>query len=422
MTYSTNTASSGSSEGSPSSYQDSSYSWFRLFVSVLLATIGSVGMWSIIVVMPQIEREFGIDRADASLPFTTIMISFGLGNLIVGRLVDRFGIAVPLFCSILLIVSGFFLSTLTTNILSFAAVQGILVGFGTSALFGPLMSDISHWFDKRLGIAIAAAASGNYFAGSLWPLFLKDTVTEDGWREAYSLIAIILLFTMPPLAMMLRKKRPSEADAIVQTASRRETSGQSINLTPRMLQGLMIVAGIACCVAMAMPQVHIVAYCADLGYGIARGAEMLSLMLAGGIISRLASGYIADYIGGIRTLLLGSLFQGIALCLYVPFDGLVSLYIVSFVFGLSQGGIVPGYAIIIREYLPAKEAGQRVGLVILATVIGMAVGGWLSGLIFDLTKSYQAAFLNGIAWNAVNFLIIAFLLWRTRTQQPALAA
>ncbi|MEP3483585.1 MAG: MFS transporter, partial [Sneathiella sp.] len=205
MTYSTNTASSGSSEGSPSSYQDSSYSWFRLFVSVLLATIGSVGMWSIIVVMPQIEREFGIDRADASLPFTTIMISFGLGNLIVGRLVDRFGIAVPLFCSILLIVSGFFLSTLTTNILSFAAVQGILVGFGTSALFGPLMSDISHWFDKRLGIAIAAAASGNYFAGSLWPLFLKDTVTEDGWREAYSLIAIILLFTMPPLAMMLRK-------------------------------------------------------------------------------------------------------------------------------------------------------------------------------------------------------------------------
>ncbi len=405
----------------PPSYLDSPYSWFRLAVSVLLGTLGSAGMWSIVVIMPQIETEFAIDRAEASLPFTLIMICFGLGNLIVGKLVDRIGITLPLFVSIALVTGGYYLSTLATDFWTFALIQGLMIGFGTSVLFGPLMTDISHWFDRRLGIAISAAASGNYFSGSLWPLALKDIVENEGWREAYMLVAVILILTMPLLALFLRKKRPISSHVIQETPSARETVRQPIRLSPGALQGLMVAAGVACCVAMAMPQVHIVAYCADLGYGIARGAEMLSLMLAGGIISRLASGFIADYIGGIRTLLLSSLFQGIALFLYLPFDGLMPLYIVSFVFGLSQGGIVPGYAIIIREYLPAKEAGQRVGLVVLATVVGMAIGGWLSGLIFDVTNSYQAAFINGIAWNVLNFVIIAFILWRTRALRPAMA-
>ena len=175
---------------------------------------------------------------------------------------------------------------------------------------------------------------------------------------------------------------------------------------------MLVVAGLGCCVAMSMPQVHIVAYCVDLGYGVARGAEMLSLMLVGGIASRLLSGVLADYIGGIRTLLLGSVLQGISLLLYIPFDGMVSLYVVSFVFGLSQGGIVPCYAIIVREYMPAAEAGRRVGVVIMATIAGMALGGWMSGWIYDLTGSYAAAFLNGIGWNLLNVTIMVLLLWR----------
>ncbi len=394
-------------------FLDSKYSWTRLLISMVLATVGSVGMWSIIVIMPKIQSEFGVDRAEASLPFTAIMIGFGVGNLLVGKLVDRFGIALPLFCSGLLLSSGFYLSAQTTNIWQFAIIQGLFVGFGTSTLFGPLMSDISHWFYRRLGIAIAAAASGNYFAGFIWPLFLKGVVATEGWREAYSIVALILFVTLLPLAFFLRRRRPSsplseEAGAIATPSSR-----QKSDISPKTVQILLIVAGVSCCVAMSMPQVHIVAYCADLGYGITRGAEMLSLMLAGGILSRLASGLLADRIGGVRTLLLGGIMQCLALFLYIPFDGLVSLYIVSFVFGLSQGGIVPSYAVIIREYFPASQAGQRVGLVILATVMGMALGGWMSGLIYDLTRSYQAAFLNGIAWNFVNIFIMSFLLWRT---------
>jgi len=184
-------------------------------------------------------------------------------------------------------------------------------------------------------------------------------------------------------------------------------------LSSRALQVLLILAGLCCCVAMSMPQVHLVAYCSDLGYGPARGAEMLSLMLGFGIFSRLATGFIADRIGGVATLLMGSLLQGVALFLYLLFDGLVSLYVISALFGLFQGGIVPSYAIIVREYFAPREAGTRIGLVIMATLFGMALGGWMSGEIFDLAGSYRAAFANGLAWNLLNVTIAAWLLLRS---------
>ena len=177
---------------------------------------------------------------------------------------------------------------------------------------------------------------------------------------------------------------------------------------------MLCVAGVACCVAMSMPQVHIVAYCGDLGFGAARGAEMLSLMLAMGVLSRLASGWISDRIGGLRTLLLGSMLQGIALLMFLPADALWSLYIVSAMFGLFQGGIVPAYAIIIREHFSPSEAGARVGTVLMFTLLGMALGGWMSGKAFDLTGSYTAAFINGIAWNLVNLTIAVTLILRVR--------
>ena len=406
-----------------SNFLDSGYSWFRLAVCMTIATVGSVGMWSIIVILPLIQEEFNVDRAAASLPFTAIMIGFGTGNVLVGRLVDRLGIFIPMLFSIALLASGFYFSTFVTNIWQYAILQGLFVGLGTGACFGPLMSDISHWFSKRLGIAIAAAASGNYFAGVLWPLLLKTVLETEGWRGAQITIAIIIIIVMIPLSLLLRRKRPIETEPIIPASQKAGNANtKTTGLSPRALQFLMIVAGISCCVAMSMPQVHIVAYCADLGYGIASGAEMLSLMLAGGILSRLTSGIMADYIGGVRTLLLGSILQCIALFLYMPFDGLVSLYVVSFVFGLSQGGIVPSYAIIVREYLPAKEAGQRVGLIIFATVVGMAFGGWLSGLIYDLTRSYDAAFVNGIAWNFLNIGIMTFILFRSKSNREVAAA
>jgi len=183
---------------------------------------------------------------------------------------------------------------------------------------------------------------------------------------------------------------------------------------------LLCVAGVACCVAMSMPQVHMVAYCSDLGYPAARGAEMLSLMLGFGIASRLASGWIADRIGGLRTLLLGAVLQASALALFLPFQQLAALYLVSALFGLFQGGLVPSYPVIVREYFAPREAGVRTGTVLGATLFGMAHGGWLPGWIFDLTGSYRAAFLNGIAWNMVTISIALLLLYRARAR-PAMA-
>jgi MFS family permease len=333
-----------------------------------------------------------------------------------GRLADRFGVSIPVAIGAVALGSGYVLAALAPSLWVFVLVQGVFIGFlGGSTSFGPLVADISHWFRRRRGIAVAICASGNYIAGTIWPPVIRYMVDNYGWRHAYVVIGVVSLVAMLPLARAL-KQPPPRAASDPQTSA----SGPTRAAIPAgRLQAMLVIAGVTCCLAMAMPQVHIVAYCGDLGYGIARGAEMLSLMLGAGIVSRLASGWISDRIGGVRTLLLGSALQGATLALYIPFDGLVSLYVVSFLFGLSQGGIVPSYAIIVREYLPAREAGTRVGLVLMATIVGMAAGGWLSGLIFDLTGSYRAAFLNGMVWNLVN---VAIALWLLRSQGARAAA
>ncbi|MBA5779068.1 MFS transporter [Stappia sp. F7233] len=400
---------------------DGPYAWFRLAICILLSTVGSVGMWSVVVVLPSVQAEFGVDRAAASLPYTMTMVGFAAGNLLIGRWVDRHGVLLPLLGSTVALGAGFMMAALAPSLWFFSAVQGALIGFGTAGTFGPLIADISHWFQRRRGIAVAATACGNYMAGALWPNIVQWGVETEGWRTTYTGVGVAVIVAMVPLAFLLRQRLPAEELAMTPVNVSRARPVQSIDISPRGLQIMLAIAGVGCCMAMAMPQVHIVAYCADLGFGVARGAEMLSLMLFGGIFSRLASGFLADRIGGVKTLLIGSVLQCLALFFYLPFDGLTSLYVVSLIFGLSQGGIVPSYAIIVREYLPAKEAGQRMGVVIMATIFGMAFGGWMSGWIYDLTGSYQAAFLNGIAWNLLNIGIMVTLLLRTGRGQLATA-
>jgi MFS family permease len=392
---------------SPDSGIESPYAWARLIASLLVATIGGVGMWSVVVVLPAVQAEFGIDRAAASIPYTAGMIGFAVGGVFMGRLADRFGIVVPVVLGAVSLALGYVGAALSPNVWLFAAAQGVLIGFfGCSAVFSPLVADISHWFDRRRGLAVGISASGNYLAGTVWPPIIQHLVDTIGWRHAYIAVGVTCLLTMLPLALVLRRPSPH----LDLPAAGAGGSLGRLPISSGALQALLVIAGITCCLAMSMPQVHIVAYCGDLGYGVARGAEMLALMLGFGVISRLASGWISDRIGGVRTLLLGSTLQMATLFLYLPFDGLMSLYVVSALFGLAQGGIVPSYAIIIREYMPASEAGTRVGIVMMATIIGMAAGGWVSGWIFDLTGSYQIAFLNGIAWNLVNAAIALWLL------------
>jgi MFS family permease len=378
---------------------------------VVLSTIGGVGMWSVVVALPAIQTDFGVARAAATLPFTLMMIGFGGGGIVMGRLADRFGIVLPLIVGTLMLSAGYLAVGWSSSLWQVALAHGLLIGFGCSTTFGPMMADISHWFMRRRGIAVAIAAAGNYIAGTIWPPIIQHFIATSGWRATHIGIGLFCLITMLPLIFVLRRRIAREhSDAAGAAAARRQAE---MPFSPLTLQILLCIAGVACCVAMSMPQVHIVAYCSDLGYGVARGADMLSLMMGFGIVSRVASGFIADRIGGVRTLLLGSVLQGVALFLYLWFNGLVSLYVISAMFGLFQGGIVPSYAIIVREYFSPREAGTRVGLVLMATLLGMALGGWLSGFIFDLTGSYQAAFLNGLGWNLVNISIMTWLLQRS---------
>jgi MFS family permease len=401
---------------------ESAYAWMRLGIALLLMTIGSSGMYAVVVALPPLQAEFGVGRSEASLPFTMTMIGFGLGGMLMGKLADRYGVMLPVLISAFALGGGYIAGGLAGSLLQFSLAQGLLIGFlGSSATFAPLVADTSLWFTRRRGIAVAICISGNYVAGTLWPPITQHFIDLYGWRQTYIGIGIFCVVSVLPLAFTLRR-RPPALHASSGASGPVYGSPAVVRLSPRGLQLLLSVAVVACCVAMSMPQVHIVAYSGDLGFNAARGAEMLSLMMGFGIVSRLLSGWIADRIGGLKTLLLGSFLQMVALLIYLPSDTLMSLYVASALFGLFQGGIVPAYPLIVREFFPAQEAGSRVGAVLMASLFGMALGGWLSGAIFDLTGSYRAAFLNGIAWNLVNMAIIGWLIFRVSTLRRAQAA
>ncbi len=394
---------------------DGAYALRRLALSLLVGAVSGSGMWAFAVVLPKVQAEFGVDRAAASTPYTFLMLGFAVGTLALGRLVDRAGVAAPLIIAGLSMGAGFAAAGFAPNLILFSLAY-ILIGIGAGAGFAPLMADISHWFVRRRGMAVVIVAAGNYLAGAIWPLAMNATMPLIGWRATYLALGAVVAATVLPCAVLLRR-RPS---AGMMAAAEHATKNARIEsgISPRLLMILLVLAGFSCCAAMAMPQVHIVAYCSDLGYGATRGAEMLSLMLALGVISRVGSGFIADAIGGAPTLLIGSFMQCVALLLYLYFDGLYSLYAVSAIFGLFQGGIVPMYAVIIRELLPPREAGAKISLVVAATIFGMAFGGYFSGVIFDATASYKMAFFNGVIWNAFNLAVVGWLYWRRQRASP----
>lgn len=415
---------------------DTADAWWRLAAAVLLMTLGGAGMYGVTVALPVMQADFGVSRADASLPYTATMVGFTLGGLLAGRLTDRFGVMRPVMIGAICLFAGLLLASQAQSLWQLVVVQGLVIGFfGTSSTFAPLIADISHWFIRYRGLAVAICASGNYLSGTVWPPLIEYWMRMYGWRTAYQFTALICLFCMLPLAWCLRRAAPiglqpqhAQSPTQIHVVSTSSNDARPLDLSPRTLQWILLFAGLTCCIAMSMPQVHIVAYCSDLGFATARGAEMLALMLGAGIISRMASGWIADRIGALKTLLVGSALQTIALALFLPFESLTALYVASGLFGLFQGGIVPMYALIVRDYFPASEAGRRVSMVLTATVFGMAIGGWMSGVVFDLSGSYTAAFINGIFWNCIHLALTAELLRRARqialrnTHSPAAMA
>ncbi len=383
----------------------------RALNSLTLMTVAISGMYAAIMVLEPATREFSIGRGAGALPYTMYMIGFGLGNILLGRIVDRFGIALLSLTGSVCLPLGLYLASTTHSLLMFTLALAILCGFfGSAFAFGPLVADISHWFTKRRGLAVGIVISGSYVGGAIWPPVLQTWFDSGGWRSGFVTLAIFCAATMIPLSLIyFRKAQASDENS--ENKSKLDFD-RPLGLSKNKLQISLCFAGIGCCVAMAMPQIHIVPHILDLGFKAKEGAYMLSLMLGFGVFSRITSGWISDRIGGFKTLILGSGLQGLVIMLFLFVDSLAGLYLVSAAFGLAQGGIVPSYTIIIRKYFRPGEAGSRIGLAFVATTGGMALGGWMAGALYDMTGSYTLSFINAIAFNVMNLGIAAFLLMR----------
>ena len=389
--------------------QDSQQAWFRLAIIFTMSVIGTAGMWSVVIILPNIQSEFALDRAASTYPYVATMFGYGIGNVIIGRMLDRIGIKKPIIFALSLIVASYILSIFVRDVFFLSIIQFFL-GFSAAAFFGPMMADISNYFYRRKGLAVSLVASGQHLCGAIWPFLIKDFLLDGDWRNAHLFIAIVCSILIPILFYLLGNKKP-KIDLNQNLPSRKDdiNSKVKLSISNKRVQVLLMFAGVFCCVAMSMPQVHIVPLCIDNGYGLAVGTEILSFMLFAAVASRVIFGFLSDKIGPIQTLLLGSSLQAISLTMFLPFNSQLSLYIVAIFFGLSQGGIVPIYAVIISKFLPSNEVAERVGLLIFATIVGMSLGGWLSGEIYDLTKSYKLAFINGIFWNIINLCIMIYL-------------
>ena len=385
------------------------YPLIRLTTAVALMTLGCSAMWAGAIVLEPIANEFNTGRGNSSLIYGTFMIGFALGGVVMGRLADRMGIMIPALIGSLALPAGFYLAAHASSILEISLAFSLLCGFlGSSFSMAPLIADISHWFNRRRGLAVGIAFSGSYIAGAIWPPILQRMFDAQGWRESFIDLALLTLIFMALLSLLLYPRPPTNEQ--LPTAGSANSTLTNSAISAGTLQSLICLAGFGCCVAMAMPQIHIVPYVMDLGHPAIRGAEMLGLMLGFGVISRVGSGWLSDRIGGLATLLLGSALQLAVLIAFLTGNSLVFLYGISIAFGLSQGGIVPSYTIILRAFFPPKQAGWRISTSFLFTVAGMAFGGWIAGLLYDLTGSYTVSFLNAIGFNILNLWIAASLI------------
>ena len=386
--------------------EDSGLAWIRLSLVFILCALGFIGMWSVVMILPSIESEFQITRSSVTIPYVVTMFGFGIGNIIIGKFSDRYGIQKPVIFGFIILISLYFISALSKNFYILSIIQFGL-GFSSAVFFGPMMNDISYFFNRNRGLAVSITASAQHFAGAMWPFFLTFLLSEQKWREAHLLIAFVCIIFVPILCFVIFRIN-YDKKFFVNKLDKLNKKVQ-IPFSNNGFQKLLMIASIGCCVGMSTPQVHIIPLCLDQGLTIITGGKILSIMLFCAVLSRIIFGYISDIIGPLKTLLIGSTLQMITLILFIPFNTLTGLYVVSILFGLSQGGIVPSYALIVRKYLPNKDAAERIGLIIFFTIIGMSIGGWMSGKIYDYTYSYTLGFLNSIIWNLFNVMIIIYI-------------
>jgi MFS family permease len=402
------------------------YGWLVVIASMAMVSMAFGAMYLIVVGMVPVSQEMGWPRSVPSLANGLNWAGAGLGGVLMGWFADRHGAWRSAIIGGVSLAAGCVLAGSMQGEWALYASHLLLLGaFGKGALMVPLLSNATLWFDRNRGFALAVVGSGQSIAGMLLPPIFRYAMDEAGWRAVMIGYGIACLAVILPLSLLLRRPPPAVGAPLPAPQPTPLPGDDAVAFVRRavpsltLLHALVCLAIIGCCVAMAMPIVHLMAHAIDLGFSAARGAEMLSLLLAGGFVSRLGFGLLADRIGGLRTILIGSVGQAATLSLFIWIDGLTGLYLAALAFGLAFGGLVTTYSLVARELFPLSEVGWRIGVILLCGTLGMAGGGYLGGLVFDLAGSYRIAFLTGVVFNLVNLVIVLGLVFRLR---PAPAA
>lgn len=392
-------------------------SWRAAWLTLAILSVSFGSPLLIVVGLKPMEEALGTERSVLVLAGSLAWVGTGAGGILMGWLADRIGVRATVAIGACMIAGGLALSS-HGSLWALYVGHGLMLGLlGNGGVYPPLLVYVSRWFDRRRGTAIALISSGQYVAGILWPTIFEAGISSWGWQAVMLAYAGVVLALILPATFLLKPvpSPPVEAPAAPKAHAAATTpQGRRLvaGLHPNLAQLLICIAGFCCCMPMAIPQAHLVAFCSDMGITPTRSATMLSIMLAAAFLARQAWGALADRIGGLRTVMAGSAFQAVTIAAFSVTEGEAGLFAVSAAFGLGFAGIIPSYAVTIRDLYPSSEASWRIPLTLFTAMSGMAVGSWWAGLLYDHFGYYAPAFASGVAFNVVNLLIVGFLIFR----------
>ena len=393
---------------------DSRAAWVVASAALAILTISYGAPLLSAVALKPIAIELGTSRSAPAAAGSFTYIGAAFGGIVAGWLSGRLGIRRIVMFGAVMLAAGLIVSA-TGRLLHLYIGHGVLMGlFGTSCMFSPLVTYVSRWFDRRRGAAVALISSGQSVSGAVWPALFQVGITDLGWRRTMMLFGLFVIVAIILLAAIFLRVPPEPLSA--QAGARRgpKAGASVVGLPPNLAMVFLMIAVFCCCVPMAMPMQHVVAFCGDLGFAPQHGAMMLSVLLGSAFLSRQFWGWLADRTGGLQTLLWSSLAQTVALSGFLVTQNEVALFAISSAFGLGLSGLLPAYVITVREFYPAKEANWRIPTVLFAGFLGMAAGGWGAGALYDHFGYYLPAFGTGIMFNVVNLMVLLALVLRQR--------
>ncbi|MBV8492812.1 MAG: MFS transporter [Alphaproteobacteria bacterium] len=388
-------------------------SWIAAGVTLALLSVSYGSPLLVVVGLKPITADLGTPRQMVALAGALTWLGTGAGGILMGWLAERTSIRFTVILGTVMIALGLAVSA-SGNIWAILIGHTLLVGLlGNGALYPPLLVYVSRWFDRRRGTALALISSGQYIAGMAWPILFERAMTDYGWRATMVGWAVVMLVTIPPLAFFFLHRPPEVPTSFFRDGTADERRAV-LGLRPNVVLAIIAIAGFCCCIPMSIPQGHLVAFCSDIGIPAAQGAAMLSVLQASAFTSRMFWGWLSDRIGGLKTVLLGSACQAVAIAAFMATQDEAGLFAVSAAYGLGFSGIIPAYVVAIRDLFPAREASWRVPTVLFVSMGGMAFGGWFAGALYDHFGFYAPAFMTGVIFNIANLGLVGFLVMRQR--------